>query len=154
MGLNLAALVLVAGLLASGCETAPPAATAQPQGSDSMSSTQAVLDRHMSTFGSQDMAGILADYAPEAVLFTPNGPVRGTEELRKMFEGMFVEWAKPGVIFELKQQIVDGNHAYVFWDAETADNVYEAGSDGFVVENGKIVAQFFSAKITPKAGAQ
>ena len=61
------------------------------------------------------------------------------------------EWGKPGTKFELKQETVDGNHAYMFWNAETADNIYEAGQDAFVVLNGKIVAHFFSAKITPKA---
>ena len=33
----------------------------------------------MATFGKQDMAGVMADYAPDAVMFTPNGAVRGTE---------------------------------------------------------------------------
>ena len=32
-----------------------------------------------------------------------------------------------------------------------ADNVYEGAMDAFVVEGGKIVAHFFSGKITPKA---
>jgi ketosteroid isomerase-like protein len=121
--------------------------------SATMTVTNEVLDRHMKTFGSQDMAGVLADYAADAVMFTPNGPVRGTEELRKGFEQLFAEWAKPGVKFTLKQRIVDGKNAYIFWDAETADNLYEGAMDAFVVENGKIVAHFFSGKITPKAAA-
>jgi len=115
-----------------------------------MSSTQEVLDRHMKTFGSQDVPGVLADYATDAVMFTPNGPVKGQAALKPVFEGLFAEWGKPGVKFELKQQTVDGSNAYIFWNAETADNVYEAGMDAFVVTNGKIVAHFFSAKITPK----
>jgi ketosteroid isomerase-like protein len=118
-----------------------------------MTVTNDVLDRHMATFGKKDMAGILADYAPDAVMFTPNGPVRGTEALRQGFEQLFAEWAKPGVTFTLKQRIVDGKHAYIFWDAETADNRYEGAMDAFVVENGKIVAHFFSGKITRKAAA-
>ena len=36
----------------------------------------------------------------------------------------------------------------MFCNAEAADNVYEAGQDAFVVNNGKIVAQFFSTKVT------
>ena len=88
------------------------------------------------------------------VQFTPNGPVRGTEALRKGFEQLFAEWGKPGVKFTLKQRIVDGKNAYIFWDAETADNVYEGAMDAFVVEEGKISAHFFSGKITPKAPPQ
>jgi len=119
-----------------------------------MTATNDVLDRHMATFGKQDMAGLMTDYAPDAVMFTPNGPVRGTEALRKGFEQLFAEWGKPGVTFTLKQRIVDGKNAYIFWDAETADNVYEGAMDAFVVEEGKISAHFFSGKITPKAPPQ
>ena len=32
----------------------------------------------MATIGKLDMAGVLADYAPDAVIFTPDGTVRGT----------------------------------------------------------------------------
>jgi hypothetical protein len=41
----------------------------------------------------------------------------------------------------MKQQFVEGNYAYILWTAETADNVYEVGTDTFVVRDGKIVAQ-------------
>jgi hypothetical protein len=50
----------------------------------------------------------------------------------------------------MKQQVVEGDYAYILWSAETADNVYEVGTDTFVVRDGKIVAQSFAAKITPK----
>jgi hypothetical protein len=50
----------------------------------------------------------------------------------------------------MKQLSVDGEHAYILWTAETADNVYEMGTDTFVVHDGKIVAQSFAGKITPK----
>jgi hypothetical protein len=50
----------------------------------------------------------------------------------------------------MKQQAVEGDYAYILWSAETADNVYEVGTDTFVVRDGKIVAQSFAAKITPK----
>ena len=50
----------------------------------------------------------------------------------------------------MRQQWVEGDYAYILWSAETADNSYEAATDTFVVRNGKIVAQSFAAKITPK----
>jgi hypothetical protein len=52
--------------------------------------------------------------------------------------------------FVLNPLSVDGDHAYILWTAETADDVYEIGTDTFVVRDGKIVAQSFAAKITPK----
>jgi len=115
-----------------------------------MSITDQVLDRHMATFGKQDLAGVLADYAPDAVMFTPNGPVRGLDALRRAFEQFFVEWGKPGVSFTLKQRMVEGAYACIYWDAETADNRYEGASDAFVVQDGKIAAHVFSGKITSK----
>ena len=42
------------------------------------------------------------------------------------------------------------HHAYILWTAETADNIYELGTDTFVVQNGKIVVQSFTGKTTPK----
>jgi len=116
-----------------------------------MDVTTVVLERHKKTFGSQDMEGVMADYAPDAVMFSAGGPVKGTAALRSTFQTLFAEWGKPGVKFELVQQTVDGQNAVIYWNAETADNVYEAGMDAFVVRDGKIVSHFFSAKITPKA---
>jgi len=37
------------------------------------------------------------------------------------------------------------------WTAETADNVYELGTDTFVVRDGKIVAQSFTGKLRQRA---
>ncbi len=50
----------------------------------------------------------------------------------------------------MKTQSVEGDYAYILWTAETADNVYEVGTDTFVVRNGKIVAQSFAGKVTAK----
>jgi hypothetical protein len=50
----------------------------------------------------------------------------------------------------MKQQSVEGEYAYILWTAETADNVYEVGTDTFVLRDGKIVTQSFTGKITPK----
>jgi hypothetical protein len=50
----------------------------------------------------------------------------------------------------MKQQFIDGDHAYILWSAETADNVYELATDTFVIRNGRIVAQSFTSKVTPK----
>ena len=41
-----------------------------------MGSTKEVIDRHLRSFGQRDLNGILSDYAPGAVLFTPEGPLR------------------------------------------------------------------------------
>jgi hypothetical protein len=50
----------------------------------------------------------------------------------------------------MKRQFVEGDSAYILWTAETADNVYELGTDTFFVREGKIVTQSFTGKITAK----
>jgi len=63
---------------------------------------------------------------------------------------MIAEFGKPSATFRMKQQFVEGDYAYILWTAESADNVYEVGTDTFVVRDGKIVTQSFTGKITPK----
>jgi len=113
-------------------------------------STKDVLDHHVRCFGVGDLEGILSDYAADAVFFTPDRPLKGPSAIRGFFEKMLAEFGKPGTTFSMKQTSIDGNYAYVLWSAETADNVYELGTDTTVVQNGKIVAQSFAARITPK----
>jgi ketosteroid isomerase-like protein len=116
-----------------------------------MASTKDVLENHLKCFGEGDLKGVLSDYAPDAVMFTTDGPLRGVDAIRPLFQKLIAEFGKPGAAFSMKQQSVDGDHAYILWTAETADNVYELGTDTFVVRNGKIVAQSFTAKTTPKS---
>src|SRR6516164_2062946 len=115
-----------------------------------MASTKEVVDNHLKCFGEGDLKGILSDYAPGAVLFTPNGPLRGTDAMRPLFQALIAEFGKPDAVVSMKQQSVEGEYAYILWTAETADNIYEIATDTFVVRNGKIVAQSFTGKITPK----
>ena len=115
-----------------------------------MVSTKDVLDHHLKSFAEGDLTGILSDYAPDAVLFTRDGPLKGTEAMRPLFEALIAEFGKPGATFSLKRQSVEGDYAYILWTAETADHVYEVATDTFVVRDGKIAAQSFTGKIMPK----
>ena len=115
-----------------------------------MDSTKDVLNNHLKYFGEGDLKAILSDYAPGAVLFTPDGPLRGADAIRPLLQAMIAEFGKPGAVFSMKQQSVEGDYAYILWTAETADNVYELGTDTFFVHGGKIQVQSFAGKITPK----
>ena len=112
--------------------------------------TAEVLKIHMDAFGAGNMDAMLGGYSDDAVMFTPNGVVQGKDALGPVFTALFAEWGRPTTKFTLKQNLVHGEHAYIFWDAETDDNVYEGGMDAFVIRDGQKVAHFFSAKITPK----
>ena len=64
-----------------------------------MVSTKDVLDHHLKCFGEGDLKGIVSDYAPGAVLFTPDGPLRGADAIRPLFQAMLAEFGKPGAVF-------------------------------------------------------
>jgi len=115
-----------------------------------MASPKDVLDNHLKCFGEGDLKGILSDYAPGAVLFTSDGPLRGADAIRPLFQAMIAEFGKPGASFSMKQQSVEGDYAYILWTAETGDNVYEMATDTFVVRDGFFVDKSFTGKITPK----
>jgi ketosteroid isomerase-like protein len=115
-----------------------------------MASAKDVLDHHLKCFGEGDLDGVLSAYAPDAVLFTADGPLKGADAMRPFFQAMIAEFGKPGATFSMKQESVEGEYAYILWTAETADNKYEIATDMFVVRDGKILAQSFAAKLTPK----
>jgi ketosteroid isomerase-like protein len=114
------------------------------------STTGDVLRRHVKCFFEGDLEGLVSDYSEDAVLFTPNGPVKGHGALREFFRAMIEEFSQPGTTFSLHLQSIDGEFAYALWSAETAANVYEMATDTHVVRNGKIVAQSFAGQIRAK----
>ena len=116
-----------------------------------MSTTNDVVDRHLKCFRENDLDGVLADYSSDAVLFIPGGLLKGPDAIKPFFQAFFSEFGKPGATFSMQRQCAEGDYAYILWSAETADNWYEVATDTFVVQNGKIVAQSFAAKITPKS---
>ena len=115
-----------------------------------MPTTGDVLDQHLRCFGENDLDGVVADYSSDAVLFVPDRPLKGPAAIKPFFQAFLAEFANPGASFSMRERYVDGEYAYILWSAETADNSYEAATDTFVVRDGKIVAQSFAAKITPK----
>jgi len=115
-----------------------------------MRTTKDILNHHLKAFGERDLSGVLSDYAPGIVFFTQNGLLRGVDAIRPLFQALLAEFGKPGARFDMKEQLIEGDHAYILWTAETPDNSYELGTDTFVVRNGKIVAQSFTGKIKPK----
>ena len=45
--------------------------------------------------------------------------LRGVQEITPLFQDLFAEFAKPGATFDLRQQMIEGNVAYIWWVAET-----------------------------------
>jgi ketosteroid isomerase-like protein len=115
-----------------------------------MRSTAELLDHHLKCFAARDMDGVLADYSADAVFFGPEGALRRPNSIKLVFERMFAEFAEPSASVARKQRFVEGEYPYIAWTSETADNSYELASDTFVIQNGNIRMQAFTAKVKPK----
>jgi SnoaL-like domain len=112
--------------------------------------TREILAHHLECFGKLDLAGTMTDYADESRFFSHGGVLHGLDSIRKFYGTLFEEFEKPGMSFDLLQQEVDDDTAYIVWKAETADNLFEIGTDTFIVKNGKIVTQTFAGKMSSK----
>src|SRR5260370_21412197 len=115
-----------------------------------MASTKDVLNHHLKAFEQGDLNGVLSDYGPGVVFFTRERPLKRVDAIRRLFEALIAKFGKPGATFNMQRQVIEGDYAYILWTAKTAENVYELATDTFVVREGKIVAQSFTAKITPR----
>ena len=114
-------------------------------------STAEVLDHHLAAFGAADVDEVMIDYADEAVLYTPDGPVRGAAAIREVFTKIFADvFPRVGSTLEMRQRFAEGDVAYIVWSAETPTARVPIGTDTFVVRNGKIVVHTFAAHFVPK----
>jgi len=105
-------------------------------------STEATLAHHLRAFG-DGVDAILSDYTEESVLFTPDGVVRGLDQLRAFFDGFMKN--SPSELFEaltFLRQDIEGEVAYIVWKAEP---YIKMATDTFVVRDGKILVQTFAA---------
>lgn len=115
-----------------------------------MSTTQEVLEHHLTAFGQGDMDGILSDYDDESVIITPDQTYRGLDEIPDFFEGLFADMGQEGAEADVDLQKVEGDVAYITWHGETPDNVYEFCTDTFIVEDGIITLQTYGGHVVPK----
>jgi hypothetical protein len=59
-------------------------------------STEDVFDHHVNCFGEGDLQGMLADYSPGAILFTPGGPLKGIDSFRGFLQALLAAFGNPG----------------------------------------------------------
>ncbi len=115
--------------------------------SDTTKQTEAVFGHHMQAIGAKDVDGIMADFADDAVVFVPEGPVRGQAAIREWFTNL-VATLTPELMgtFKIERQDIDGEVAFLVW---SAGDFVPLATDTFVLKNGKIVVQTF-VPFTPR----
>jgi len=107
-------------------------------------STEAVIQNHLrsATIG---VDAILEDYTDESVLVTHDATYRGPAEIRGFFTALLANL--PAGFFEtmkMHRQEVVGELAYILWERQP---IISRATDTFVVRNGKILFQTFTAAI-------
>ncbi len=98
-----------------------------------------VFAHHGQALAAGNLDEILADYSEDSVVITSAGAARGNEGIRKMFVKLLDEL--PDAVWDLKNQILDGDVLYLEWTADSAANRVEDGVDTFVFRDGMIWAQ-------------
>ncbi len=113
-------------------------------------STEEVVMANLRGVGALDVDQIVATYADDAMLLTPEKVYSGHGEIRGFYEGFVAEFSQPDITMNSDGMNIAGNTAVMVWSGESPDNVYEYAADTFVVDGGKIVSHSFVGKITPK----
>jgi SAM-dependent methyltransferase len=112
--------------------------------------TEEILMNHLQAFAQGDVTALLADYAEDAIFFTPEGVRHGQAAIRQIFEQLLADFP-PGSSVEITQQIIDGEVAYLVWRGESPKFKIPFATDTLLVRDGKIVIQTFAAQIEAKA---
>ena len=115
-----------------------------------MTTTQEVVNHHLDCFGKGDIEGLLSDYTNDSILVTPMGTMDNLPALREGFGQLVAEFGQDGVTFEMGDVHIADDVAMVTWSADTPNNTYHFATDTFLIRNGKIERQTFTAHVTPK----
>lgn len=105
-------------------------------------STEAVLRKHLSA-ATVGVDALIEDYTDQSVLITHDATYRGIAEIRRFFAGLLE--SLPVGFFEtmrMRREEITGELAYILWDREP---FISQATDTFVVRNGKILFQTFTA---------
>lgn len=113
-------------------------------------STESVLEHHLESLTKGDLESIMADYREESVVITPDGPLRGLKDIRRLFSKIVDVMMPPGSDIEIVRKEVEGDIAYTVWRGSSPTFNFLIGTDTFIVREGVIVYQTFAAQLQPK----
>jgi ketosteroid isomerase-like protein len=107
----------------------------------------AVLDHHVANMKSGSLDGVLADYAPDAVVVTPAGMVTPSgvfagKDVRKLFSVLTDKDHVPGNrTMQTRYEKVSPDTTIMHWVQFKGSKQEVSGQDVFVVRAGKVVFQ-------------
>ena len=101
-------------------------------------SPQEIFKGHGQALLAEDLEGIVANFAEEAVVITPKGAKRGHSGVREAFTELFADL--PGAKWDLQKVVFEGDILFLEWAAQAGDSRAEHGVDTFVFRDGLIRA--------------
>ena len=110
--------------------------------SSTSSETESIVTNHLRAFFQGSIDGVVEDYAADSVFIVRDGPLRGTQNIRRFF-AEFIGTLPAGFLaaFKMHRQEFSGEVGYIVWEALPWVRL---GTDTFVVQGGKIVKQTFA----------
>src|SRR3712207_1332713 len=99
---------------------------------------QEIFQHHVAAIGAGDVDAVVADYAEDAVLVTPEGVTRGREGIRQVFTSLLGDL--PDAAWEVPTQVFEGDVLLIEWTA-VAEKGRAEGVDTFVFADDAIRVQ-------------
>ena len=83
--------------------------------------TETILKHHLESILAKDLDGVLQGFAEDAVVFAPDGPIRGREQIRADVNE-FIHHMTPKFLsdFKVGRQDIHGEVVYFTWSAGDA----------------------------------
>jgi ketosteroid isomerase-like protein len=108
---------------------------------------QEILAHHTHALVTGDIDGLVADYADDSVVITPDGVARGKDGVRAAFTKLLGQLSD--AVFDVKTQTFEGDMLLLEWVLDSPAARTD-GVDTFVFGDGMIRAQTISHTAHPK----
>ncbi|HUJ35714.1 MAG TPA: nuclear transport factor 2 family protein [Solirubrobacteraceae bacterium] len=105
----------------------------------SVRTPQEVFQHHGEALMAEDLDGIVADYADDAIFITPDGVLRGKDGVRQGFEKLLSDL--PNAKWELPTMLFEDDILLLEWKAESEKVKTDDAIDTFVFRDGMIRVQ-------------
>ena len=101
--------------------------------------TEMVFKHHLESVLAKDVDAVVQGFAADAVIFGPDGPIRGREQIRAEFNESLQDLTTKFLDdFKVGRQDIYGEVVYFTWSAGDA---FPLGAETFIIRNGKIIVQ-------------
>lgn len=101
-------------------------------------SAEEIFDHHGQALGAEDLEGVVADYAEDAILIVQGDIYRGKDGARAVFTQLLKD--VPQATWSLRT-VFAGDVLYLEWKADSAARHVDDGIDTFIFSDGQIRAQ-------------